>query len=99
MANFAVIEDGKVINTILADSKAIAEKVTGKTCVEFTTEPAETDGAYINEKFIKKQLYPSWVRDGESNWKAPIDYPEVNLENPKQYTWDESIVNWIEIIN
>lgn len=38
MANFAVIEDGKVTNTILADSKAIAEEVTGKTCVEFTNE-------------------------------------------------------------
>ena len=36
MANFAVIEDGKVTNTILADSKAIAEEVTGKTCVEYT---------------------------------------------------------------
>lgn len=36
MANFAIIEDGKVTNTILADSKAIAEEVTGKTCVEYT---------------------------------------------------------------
>jgi len=36
MANFAVIENGKVTNIILADSKAIAEEVTGKTCVEFT---------------------------------------------------------------
>jgi hypothetical protein len=36
MANYAIIEDGKVTNTILAESKAIAEEVTGKTCVEFT---------------------------------------------------------------
>lgn len=36
MANFAIIEDGKVVNTILAESKAIAEEITGKTCVEFT---------------------------------------------------------------
>jgi hypothetical protein len=36
MANFAIIEDGVVTNTILADSKAVAEEVTGKTCVEFT---------------------------------------------------------------
>ena len=35
MPNFAVIENGKVINTILADSKAIAEEVTKKTCVEY----------------------------------------------------------------
>lgn len=38
MANFAVIENGMVINTILADSKAVAEEVTGKTCVEYTEE-------------------------------------------------------------
>lgn len=38
MPNFAVIENGKVINTILADSKAIAEEATGKTCVEYTDE-------------------------------------------------------------
>lgn len=36
MANFAVIENGIVTNTIVADSKAIAEEVTGKTCVEYT---------------------------------------------------------------
>ena len=38
MADFAVIKDGKVINTIVADSKAIAEEVTGETCVAYTTE-------------------------------------------------------------
>jgi hypothetical protein len=36
MPNFAVIEDGIVTNIILADSKAIAEEVTGKTCVVYT---------------------------------------------------------------
>jgi hypothetical protein len=35
MANFAIIEDGKVTNTILAESKAIAEEITGKRCVEY----------------------------------------------------------------
>lgn len=35
MANFAVIEDGKVINIIVADSKTIAEEVTNKTCIEY----------------------------------------------------------------
>jgi len=38
MPNFAIIEDGKVINTILADSKFIADEVTGKSCVEYTNE-------------------------------------------------------------
>jgi len=36
MPNFAVIQNGKVLNTIVADSKAIAEEATGKTCVVYT---------------------------------------------------------------
>jgi hypothetical protein len=38
MAKFAVIENGIVQNVIIADTKEIAEKVTGFTCVEFTPE-------------------------------------------------------------
>jgi hypothetical protein len=35
MAHFAVIEDGAVINTIVAETLDIAQTVSGKTCVEF----------------------------------------------------------------
>jgi hypothetical protein len=35
MANFTVINNGVVVNTILADSKEIAEEVTGLTCIEY----------------------------------------------------------------
>ena len=97
MPNFAVLDGENVINTILADSKKIAEEITGKTCVEFTTEPAETGGTYVDQKFTQRKPYPSWISNGESGWKPPIDYPEIDSNNPKNYIWDESIVNWIEI--
>jgi hypothetical protein len=35
MAHFAVIENGVVINTIIAETLDIAETVTNKVCVEF----------------------------------------------------------------
>jgi hypothetical protein len=35
MTYFAVIEDGAVINTIVAETLDIAQTVIGKTCVEF----------------------------------------------------------------
>jgi len=35
MAHFAVIEDGAVINTIVAETLDIAQTVTNKTCVKF----------------------------------------------------------------
>ena len=38
MGNFAVIKNGKVINTILCESKAIAEEVTKETCIEYTSD-------------------------------------------------------------
>ena len=98
MTNFAVIENNNILNTIVADSKAIAEEITGKTCIEYTVEPAEPGGTYVNSKFIKRQPYPSWVRDGESDWKPPVDLPEIDPENPKLYTWDEPTISWIEVV-
>lgn len=35
MATFAVIDNGIIVNTILAASKEIAEDVTGLTCIEY----------------------------------------------------------------
>jgi hypothetical protein len=39
MANYAVIKDGIVDNVIVADTKEIAETVTGLTCVEVEHVP------------------------------------------------------------
>jgi len=36
MATFAVIENNTVTNIIVADTKQIAEEVTGMTCIEYT---------------------------------------------------------------
>lgn len=94
--NFAIIEDGIVLNTIVADSKAIAEEVTGLTCVEYTTEPAEPGGTYSNGVFVRRQPFASWTLvDGE--WQAPVVYPEqTDPENLVSYVWDEESLNWIE---
>lgn len=52
MATFAVIEEGKVINVIIADNQEIAELVTQKTCVEYTeTKPAGIGWTYDGKKF------------------------------------------------
>ncbi len=97
MANFAVLDGENVINTIVADSKAIAEEVTGKTCVEFTTDRAEAGGTYVGGVFIQRKPYASWVLNADNSWEAPVAYPEFDEENPVSYTWDESTTSWIEI--
>jgi hypothetical protein len=96
MATFAVIENNVVTNTIVAASLTIAETITGKTCVEYTDEPAETGGKYVDGVFIQRKPYPSWISHNVSYWKAPVDLPTFDPENPKNYVWDESITNWVE---
>jgi hypothetical protein len=94
--NFAVIESGIVLNTIVADSQEIAEELTDLTCVEYTTEPAEPGGTYSDEVFIARKPYASWITDGGSGWNPPVAYPEIDPENPKFYSWDEDSISWVE---
>jgi len=96
MPNFAIIENNIILNTIVANSKAIAEEITGKTCVEFTVEPAEPGGTYVNGVFLKKKPYASWVLNEFNIWTAPVEYPEVDPDNFKFYNWDEATISWIE---
>lgn len=96
MANFAVLDGENVLNTIVAESKAIAEEITGKTCVEFTTERAEAGGTYVGKIFIPRKPYPSWVLNADNIWEAPVAYPEIDPENIVSYIWDESTTSWIE---
>jgi hypothetical protein len=52
MATFAVINEGVVENCIVADSLAIAEEVSGKTCAEYTSEnPAGIGFTYADGVF------------------------------------------------
>jgi hypothetical protein len=95
MPNFAVLDGENVLNTIVADSKAIAEEVTGKTCVEFTTESAEAGGTYVGGVFIQRKPFASWVLNADNTWEAPVAAPEFDPENPVDYTWDESTTSWI----
>ena len=93
MPKFAVIDGVNVINTIMCESKTIAEEITGKTCIEYTTEPAEAGGTYENMIFLQKKPYPSWVLNDSNNWVPPIPHPT----DDKIYTWDESTINWVEV--
>ena len=94
MANFAVVDNDNVLNTIVAESKEIAEQVTGKTCIEFTTEPAEPGGTFDGTDFIRVKPYPSWILNEEKDWEAPTPMPVVE---GKMYQWIEDDLNWQEI--
>jgi hypothetical protein len=48
-----------------------------------------------NDVFYAPQPFPSWVLN-ESTWlwEAPVAYPT----DGKEYSWDESITNWKEVV-
>ena len=59
MANFAVIENNKVINIIIADTLEIAEFVSGKTCVSYTdANPAHIGLGYNGTTFEQPEITP-----------------------------------------
>ena len=48
-----------------------------------------------HDAFYAPQLYNSWILNKETFiWEPPIPYPT----DGKMYYWDESIINWKEII-
>lgn len=65
MANFAVIKDGLVDNVIVADTKEIAETVTGLLCVEYENIPgAPSIGwSYDGSVFTAPVVEPSEVTE------------------------------------
>jgi hypothetical protein len=50
MAYFAVLDGDSVSNVIVADSKEIAEQVTGFSCVEYKIEDGVGIGSLYDEK-------------------------------------------------
>lgn len=53
MKTFAVVNNNIVINIIVANTKEIAEEITGFTCIEYTEKnPAGVGWKFDGEKFI-----------------------------------------------
>ena len=48
---------------------------------------------YTNDVFYAPQPYASWTLDSSWTWEAPVPYPA----DGKQYGWDESVTNWVEV--
>jgi hypothetical protein len=48
----------------------------------------------IRDAFIPPKPFPSWTLNEDTClWQSPIPYPN----DGKMYTWNEEILNWIEI--
>jgi len=92
MKTFAVLENNLVTNKIIADSKELAETLTGFSCVELQSSLDCSIGAsYANNKFIEPSPYPSWTYNEElEEWVAPVPMPE----DENLYIWSEENLAW-----
>ena len=51
------------------------------------------------DAFYAPQPYPSWLLDEDTcTWDSPVPHPNKFTDDGKMYLWDESIVNWKEIV-
>jgi hypothetical protein len=96
--NFATIEEGIVTNIIIAESKAIAEEITGLNCIEYTNNnPAGVGYTWDGVGFAAPKPYDSWTLDSSTYlWNAPTPMP---VEEGKLFIWDELTLSWKEATN
>jgi hypothetical protein len=95
--DYAFIKDGIVVNKVVFEN--LTEELLNIFIQEheldeiiLCDENSDIGGTYENGKFCKKQPYPSWIKNNETNeWEAPINMPE---EKPNKYTWDEDSISW-----
>jgi hypothetical protein len=100
MATYAVIENGTVINVIVADSQEIAEQVTEKTCIEYTEEAPLGIGWYwldAANAYVPIAPFASWTYNVELGaWVAPVEMP---VEEGKYFMWNEDTLSWDSHLN
>ena len=84
MKNYALIENGIVINISIADDSWDS---TG--WVQYTK--AGIGWSYDGVNFIAPQPYPSWLLDENFDWQAPTPRPTEGF-----WYWDEPTLTWIE---
>ena len=113
MSHFAKVLDGKVTQVIVAEPEFFQTFVDSSPGEWIQTsyntlgnqhpEGRPLRGNYAgigytydrtNDVFYAPQPYASWILDNTTwTWKAPVAMPA----DGKQYKWDESTTNWVEV--
>jgi hypothetical protein len=113
MSHFAKILDGKVTQVIVAEPEFFQTFVDSSPGEWIQTsynthgnqhpEGRPLRGNYAgigftydrtNDVFYAPQPYASWILDNTTwTWKAPVAMPT----DGKQYKWDETTINWVEV--
>jgi hypothetical protein len=47
------------------------------------------------DAFVAPKPYNSWVLNDKAQWEAPVPMPT----DDKRYSWDETTLSWVEVVN
>jgi hypothetical protein len=90
-----------VVNIEVADDDWVAAQPDPSIFIEYTSaNPACAGGDYVDGYFYNPQPFPSWSRNGQGKWIAPVALPEDagTGEPSKLYIWNESTTSWDEVV-
>jgi hypothetical protein len=93
MADFAIVDNGAVVNVIVADDEATAEAVTGLDVLPIVDGVPGMGWTLESEGWRQPAPFASWEWDG-AMWQPPIPYPSDGAA----YVWDEDAGDWIEYV-
>jgi len=100
---YAVVDNGSVVNIIIAETKQDAESASCLTCIEVSPETFVSIGyVYDGSMFIASippQPYASWTLGDDGVWIAPVAHPLSEIgydDNSPSYVWNEESLSWIE---
>jgi hypothetical protein len=68
MLNFIVVEDGKISNLILSESKDFAEEISNATCIQYdpTLVNPHIGQSVVNGEVVDLEVYPIIENEDES---------------------------------
>lgn len=92
MPNFAIYEDSIILNVIIADSKEIAEEITGLNAIETEGSPW-ISWTLEEEGWRSPQPYLSWSWNN-NEWTPPVPMPE----DDNFWIWNEELQSWEEFV-
>jgi hypothetical protein len=47
------------------------------------------------DAFVPPKPFASWVLNDKAQWEAPVPMPT----DDKRYSWDETTLSWVEVVN
>lgn len=94
MPIYGIIEENTITNTIVAESKEIAESVTGNLVILLDGTEMGINWSKIDNDWMPPQPYPSWIKNGQV-WEAPVPMPEQI--SGYFYSWSEEQQSWLSI--